>query len=483
MNNNLALENSGKLNRLALIIFPLVLAGMYVIYRRMGVSSIFVSKVAEPVVGILLAILIFNNPFWGIVLVVASVPIASSLPDVPSLSSIPVLIGGLTAASYFVRRFVMRRRGLQVSTIQLVIYSLMGLLALLYIVGQRLHPLPVQVINYSQTSILLFGLVLLAEQLIQSEKIINILMLAFIASVQVSAIAGIYQSMSSGVTDVTGVYVYRPGGLIGNANELGMYLSIAIIMAFYFIQTSRNRLILIFSAASLFISVVALVFTGSRGAVLFLIPAFIYQVVRDGKRSVMLLVLAAFILAMFAGFIPSGYWQRIEDIPSIILSQGDTVGLRYDFWSLALKMWQTSPIFGIGPGNFRYATGEFDYSSSNVSQDVVAHNMYVTLLTEEGLVGLAFFIAIFVIAIVLLLLLDFNRQSKMKGRWKKIVIVWECILAIGLLNGYKAEFGQNKIIWLCAGIALALFSINSRLQILPKPAVSDQTVSLQSKGT
>jgi len=225
-------------------------------------------------------------------------------------------------------------------------------------------------------------------------------------------------------------------------------------MCVYFIQTTRNGLIKLFTIFCLFTSAVALVLSGSRGAILFFIPVVIYQLLRGGRRSVQLVIVALVIFVMVAGFIPGSYWQRIADIPSVILNQEDTVGQRYQFWDLALNAWQTSPILGIGSGAVNIVLGESDLVKSGVS--IPAHNTYITVLAENGLVGFMVYISILALTIYILFRLDWIYHRKNKY-FTQLIIVWQATLAIILLNAVKGEWETSKISWICVGIALAFY--------------------------
>ena len=78
----------------------------------------------------------------------------------------------------------------------------------------------------------------------------------------------------------------------------------------------------------------------------------------------------------------------INDIP---------LGPKSDYFNLfssGLAVWKTSPIFGIGPGNYRYLCA--DILSPITSLEYVTrcsnhpHNYYIQMLAETGLVGLLF---------------------------------------------------------------------------------------------
>jgi O-antigen ligase len=403
-----------------------------------------------PVVGIIGVILIIKQPYWGLVFLAGMIPIDQILPDVPGLTSIAVALGAVTVASYIINR-VINDRKIQFNPLSLAIYILAGLFTILIVVGQWLNPATLQIRNYGSTYLQLTLLVILCDQLMRNEKRIQTMMLVYIGAAQITVLSAVSQFTSYGGS---AAQLFRPTGAVGNANELGIYASIAIVMCVYFIQTTRNGLIKLFTIFCLFTSAVALVLSGSRGAILFFIPVVIYQLLRGGRRSVQLVIVALVIFVMVAGFIPGSYWQRIADIPSVILNQEDTVGQRYQFWDLALNAWQTSPILGIGSGAVNIVLGESDLVKSGVS--IPAHNTYITVLAENGLVGFMVYISILALTIYILFRLDWIYHRKNKY-FTQLIIVWQATLAIILLNAVKGEWETSKISWICVGIALAFY--------------------------
>ena len=55
-------------------------------------------------VGVLVFILIVKNPIWGVAILISLEPIIDLLPKIKFLSSVSVLVGGITLASYFLQR-------------------------------------------------------------------------------------------------------------------------------------------------------------------------------------------------------------------------------------------------------------------------------------------------------------------------------------------------------------------------------------------
>ncbi len=74
----------------------------------------------------------------------------------------------------------------------------------------------------------------------------------------------------------------------------------------------------------------------------------------------------------------------------------DTQNMRVQLWSAALQQWKLEPVFGTGSGTYLYY-GRMFRATQMQDDPVRAHNDYLDLLAEYGLVGVALFLAFFVL--------------------------------------------------------------------------------------
>ena len=61
---------------------------------------------------------------------------------------------------------------------------------------------------------------------------------------------------------------------------------------------------------------------------------------------------------------------------------------RTELWRVAIELWRTRPVFGIGPDNFRWTYGTY-LGATKFDQTVTANSWYVEALVNTGLLGLA----------------------------------------------------------------------------------------------
>ncbi len=119
------------------------------------------------------------------------------------------------------------------------------------------------------------------------------------------------------------------------------------------------------------------------------------------------------------------------------------LGLRFDIWSTGLLIFKDYPIIGIGIGNF-----ENFYSIYSGDDLRGAHNVYLVLLVETGLVGLSVFILLFIII--------FSKLYKLKD-WRHISLPWLCSFLICI---FFAGYGRAKEFFFAFGISLSLANYN-----------------------
>lgn len=82
-----------------------------------------------------------------------------------------------------------------------------------------------------------------------------------------------------------------------------------------------------------------------------------------------------------------------------LLFEYDTGGRLYA-WRAALRMWESRPVFGVGPGNFEVLSPQIERSLGARVITPSAHNIYLRILAENGAIGMVAFIAALVVTLV-----------------------------------------------------------------------------------
>lgn len=187
---------------------------------------------------------------------------------------------------------------------------------------------------------------------------------------------------------------------------------------------------------------------------------------------VVLVLLAALLLGAFSPeAIPAPIAERLQDLPEYfgftdVLSQPVTdenfsVIERIAHWVAAQRMWELSPWLGVGPGNYAavYPQVRLPRWEEPLGH---AHNVYLNVLGESGLVGLAAYLTLW-LAIVFWVW----RRIRATAACNSEICRWFSALGIGVLGvvGHLSThnlvdnlFVQGMVVHI--GLWLALLHIN-----------------------
>jgi O-antigen ligase len=167
-------------------------------------------------------------------------------------------------------------------------------------------------------------------------------------------------------------------GMFGNPNDLALSLNVLLPLAVAFALCAKGwkRLFYFTCTAVLTVGVVV---TFSRGGFLGLVAAGIVLLWKLGRRNRGLAVLA-FVLAtgFFLAVMPAGYSNRLTTIFSMEEDLTGSSQARRELLNRAAEVASNHLLIGVGMGNFHI------YSI----REQVAHNSYLEIAAELGLIGL-----------------------------------------------------------------------------------------------
>ena len=160
------------------------------------------------------------------------------------------------------------------------------------------------------------------------------------------------------------------------------------------------------SAAAL---VAPLILSFSRGAWIAVAVACTVVLLLAGvRRALLVFVTLAAAVVVLAGGVGIGsamFEERFTSIFEVNSAPDRSVTDRYSLWSAAVSIWQESPATGVGPKNFpSHRDGHASVGLSSGSDTAGAgmqfqrepllspHNMYLLVLSEQGLIGSVAFV-------------------------------------------------------------------------------------------
>jgi O-antigen ligase len=196
----------------------------------------------------------------------------------------------------------------------------------------------------------------------------------------------------------------RLGGAGGDPNETAAAMVAGLALATALAVALRGRPFLrVASSAVVGILGFAVFLTASRGGLVALGAALIASIFLAGRQRGRMIAWSAIAVAItvfyFAAIAPDAVRERV------IHPEGGTG--RVDIWTVGWRMVEAHPVQGIGAGNFTTASvhyllepGAILRADFIIDEPKVAHNTYLQVLAELGVVGLVLFLTILVFSLV-----------------------------------------------------------------------------------
>jgi O-antigen ligase len=232
-------------------------------------------------------------------------------------------------------------------------------------------------------------------------------------------------------------------------NALGLVLGLAIPFAWYLLvgpaSKGRHRLLAAANLAYIPAAVVAVMLTGSRSAMLSLLPVLVYLVLGLVRLSFSRRVLAAsavavvVVLLVAKPLVPQRTVQRLGST-STAITQG-SIGGRLETWRAAYETFQDHPLVGTGSGTFVAETTQKG-----------AHNVGLRFLAELGIIGFSLF------ALILLFTV-----SKVRRQPRALAGLWITLLLMWAMGAAVHNFEDRKQTWLIVGLVAVGAGLSSEV--------------------
>jgi O-antigen ligase len=147
------------------------------------------------------------------------------------------------------------------------------------------------------------------------------------------------------------------------------------------------------------------------------------------------------------------------------LSSGNSSG-RVDIWRVGLRMVKANPVRGVGSGNFTIAEPHYLLAPGSIGRPelildtpLVAHNIYLHVLAEMGIVGLTLFLAVLALsigsAIRAVSIFRLRRERSLEVLGRALVIALAGVLAADFFVSEQ----YSKQLWVLLAMGPALLAI------------------------
>lgn len=196
---------------------------------------------------------------------------------------------------------------------------------------------------------------------------------------------GVFTVLSGGSYHVWG----PPGTFIGGNNELGLALLMTIPLMRYLQIQYDNKKVKLMMMALILISIVAILGTQSRGALIGLAAMGVFLAIKSKRRFSLLIILAASV-PFFLAFMPQSWWDRMHTIKTY--EQDASAMGRINAWKFAMNLASDRPLVG---GGYEVFKEEWFAKYAPNPKDVHdAHSIYFEVLGEHGYIGLILFLSL-----------------------------------------------------------------------------------------
>jgi O-antigen ligase len=213
-------------------------------------------------------------------------------------------------------------------------------------------------------------------------------------------------------------------------------------MAFFLKEKGAKK---VFYAIITLLLLAALYLTNSRGSILGFISGLVILIWFNFRPLKFLKVFGAMILVSAPIIYFSGIYKSIMTVFSL---EGTTL-TRLSLWTKALRLFNESPLFGVGFGRFNdintkpislegvrglisfYVLPNFSYNTAH------AHNSYLQFLSETGLIGLSLLLFFWIFCYVKLLRAYRGTDNDFSSKiFLSCIGIISCLLVISVTENY-----------------------------------------------
>jgi putative inorganic carbon (hco3(-)) transporter len=209
-----------------------------------------------------------------------------------------------------------------------------------------------------------------------------------------SGVVLIFAALASafGIWLFLGGHVRLVGEPLGDPNDFGFMLATVLPLGVYLAGRPRWRVPALVASGTV---ALAILLTFSRGALVGIAVGVAWALAT--RRIPARLAVAGIVAVAALG--AATVLQQPELIEDALFGKQAVaeanVSQRLIFWGVALEQFASSPVFGVGPGNFPLRYAEFalpQIMPGVVVPGVATHNTYLNILAELGLPGFLLFV-------------------------------------------------------------------------------------------
>jgi O-antigen ligase len=289
----------------------------------------------------------------------------------------------------------------------------------------------------------------------------------------------------------------HPASTFVNRNFFAEFAVCTLPFSALLLARARQSATAALIAASIAFVIVAIMMTGTRSALATMwlqlavvLPfiawrwrrSFAFHQWRRGTAAVVLLVLVGVVAGL--GAIPTGDAKIVEEARGLtalergfgrtasISPRDPSLGIREIMWRATMRMIPAHPLAGVGAGAWENVIPLYEDAGSQLETDYYAHNEYLQLLAEYGLVGWAFLVALFgwIVAAAWRTLSSRGPTAEAEGPWRAVLLASLLDLFIVVNVGFAWRMATTGALF--ALLLGAIAASDARLGLVAPWAVS-----------
>jgi O-antigen ligase len=268
------------------------------------------------------------------------------------------------------------------------------------------------------------------------------LMKAYLLGAWISSI-GVYVAFLRGIQE----HYSRYSAYGFDPNDLGLILALGVPIAWYLCLTEKRSLMTLVYVLYVPAAFLAVALTASRASFIALIVAlgiivWSYPALSKPAKVVFLLVVPPVCIFLIS-VVPASSWSRLSTIGAEISS--GNLNYRMQIWEEGISVFANDPLLGLGIGSFQTGVAPL------MGHEVSPHNLFLSILVGQGVVGFLLFCAILIAALAPVIC--FNPLSRK---------LWIVTMATWLTGVMTLGWELRKPTWFLLGLLACQAAVKVR---------------------
>jgi O-antigen ligase len=260
------------------------------------------------------------------------------------------------------------------------------------------------------------------------------------------------------------------GGYFQDENDLALFINMWLPFCFCLFFTEKERMKKIFYGAGFILGLVSVMVSFSRGGFVGLLAMSFFLWIFSPRKIITLSIISIIAIVIFI-FGSQAYWKEMSTVTD---THEDTASARLLSWHSAWDMFLDNPL-GVGGNNFQVRFPEYQSDRfSRVMWGRVAHSLWLTLISETGILGIIIYLMLLYYNLKDIFYLKRINQESTDPQSRYLYFLSLALLAS--LAGFFVSATFISVLyyphyWYLSAIIIAVVNITKNNMIMPKPTI------------